>query len=67
VLGDTDDRNNVSGQWYAEWALDTLVDSPILQWLRYSFLPMIDNEHAEYPETDEDNPKRGTTSASSEA
>ena len=29
VLGDTEDRNNVSGQWYDEWPLDTSVDSPI--------------------------------------
>jgi len=29
VLGDTKDRNDVSGQWYNEWPPDTWVDSPI--------------------------------------
>jgi hypothetical protein len=29
VLGDTEDRNDVSRQWYNEWPLDTWVDSPI--------------------------------------
>ena len=31
VLGDTEDRNDVSGQWYNEWPLDTWVDSPIFR------------------------------------
>jgi len=54
VLGDTEDRNDVSGQWYNEWTLDTWVDSPIFRWLRDTFLPMLVNEPAEYPEPDED-------------
>jgi hypothetical protein len=54
VLGDTKDRNDVSGQWYNEWPLDTWVDSPIFRWLRDTFLPMLVNESAEYPEPDED-------------
>jgi len=58
VLGDTEDRNDVSGQWYDEWPLDTWVDSPIFRWLRETFLPMLVNEHAQYPEPDEDNPLR---------
>jgi hypothetical protein len=54
VLGDTEDRNDVSEQWYNEWPLDTWVDSPIFRWLRDTFLPMLVNESAEYPEPDED-------------
>jgi hypothetical protein len=54
VLGDTEDRNDVSGQWYNDWPLDTWVDSPIFRWLRDTFLPMLVNEPAEYPEPDED-------------
>jgi hypothetical protein len=54
VLGDTEDRNDISGQWYNEWPLDTWVDSPIFQWLRDTFLPMLVKEPAEYPEPDED-------------
>jgi len=54
VLGDTEDRNDVSGQWYNEWPLDTWVDSPIFRWLRDTFLPMLVKESAEYPEPDED-------------
>jgi len=30
-LGDTEDRNDVSGQWYNEWPLDTWVDSLIFR------------------------------------
>jgi len=54
VLGDTEDRNDVSGQWYNDWPLDTWVDSPIFQWLRDTFRPMLVNEPAEYPDPDED-------------
>jgi len=54
VLGDTKDRNDVSGQWHDEWPLDTWVDSPIVRWLRDTFLPMLVKEPAEYPEPDED-------------
>ena len=52
VVGDTEDQNDVSGQWYNEWPLDTLVDSPIFRWLRDRFLPILVNECAEYPEPD---------------
>jgi len=58
VLGDTEDRNDVSGQWYDKWPLDTWVDTPIFRWLRETFLPMLVNKHAEYPEPDEDDPSR---------
>jgi hypothetical protein len=58
VLGDTEDRNNISGQWYEEWALDTWADSPIFQRLRETFLPMLVKEPAEYAEPDKDNPLR---------
>jgi len=54
VLGDTKDRNDVSGQWYDEWPLDTWVDSPIFQSLRDTFLPILVKEPAEYPEPDND-------------
>jgi len=54
VLGDTEDRNDVSRQWYNDWPLDTWVDSPIFRWLRDIFLPMLVNEQGEYPEPDED-------------
>jgi len=54
VLGDTEDRNDVSGQWYNEWPLDTWVDSLIFRWLRDTFLPMLVKEPAEYPKPDED-------------
>jgi len=54
VLGDTEDRNDVSGKWYNEWPLDTWVDSPIFRWLRDTFLAMHVNKPAEYPEPDED-------------
>jgi len=46
VLGDTEDRNDISGHWYNEWPLDTWVDSLIFQWLRATFLPMLANAAA---------------------
>jgi len=58
VLGDTEDCNNVSGQRFNEWVLDTWVDSLIFRWLRESFLPSLINQHAEYSEPDEDDPLR---------
>ena len=54
VLGDTEDRNDVSGQYYNEWPLDAWVDFPIFRWLRDAFLPILVNQSAEYPEPDED-------------
>jgi len=54
VLGDTEDRNDVSGQWYTEWPLDTWVNSPIFRWLRETFLPILVKELPEYPKPDED-------------
>jgi hypothetical protein len=53
-LGDTEDWNYISRLWYNEWPLDTWVDSPIIQWLGESFLPMLVKEPAEYPEPDKD-------------
>jgi len=50
-LRDTEDRNDISGQWYDEWPHDTWVDSLIFLWLRETFLPMLVNECAEYPES----------------
>jgi len=54
VLGDTADWNDISGQWYIEWPLDTSVDSPIFWWRRDTSLPMLVNGSAEYPEPDKD-------------
>jgi len=54
VLGDTEDWNDISGQWYNEWPVDTWVDSPIFRWLRDTFLQMLVNESVEYPEPDKD-------------
>jgi len=54
VLGDTEDRKDVSGRWYNEWPLDTWVDYPIYRWLRETVAPMLLNQSAEYPEPDED-------------
>jgi hypothetical protein len=56
VLGDTEDRNNVSGQFYDEWAVDTLVDLLIFRRLRETFLPMLVKEPLQFPELDEDDP-----------
>jgi hypothetical protein len=58
VLGDTKDSNNVSGQWYNEWPLDTWVESLIFRWLRETFLPMPVKEPAEYPERNQDDASR---------
>jgi len=54
VLGDTEDRNEVSGPWYGEWPLDTWMDFLISSGLTELFLPMIVNKSAEYREPDED-------------
>jgi len=54
VLGDTEDRNDVSEQSYNEWPLDTWVDSPIFRMLKDTFLKMLVKETAEYPMPDED-------------
>jgi hypothetical protein len=54
VMGHTKDRNDVSGQWYNEWPLNTWVDSPIFRWLRDTFLPMLGKESAGYAEPEED-------------
>jgi hypothetical protein len=56
VLGDTEDCNDVSGQRYDQWALDSWVDSPIFRSLKVTFLPMLVKELAKYPEPDEDDP-----------
>jgi hypothetical protein len=54
VLGDTEDRNDVSGQSYYECPLHPWMDSPIFRLLRDTFLPMLVNEPAENSEPDED-------------
>ena len=60
MLGDTEDCNDVSGQRHDEWTLDTWVESPIFQWLRETFWPMLLKEPAEYPEPDQDDVSRET-------
>ena len=54
VLGDTEDRNDVSEKWLDEWPLDTWVDSPIFRWLSDTFLAMVVNKSAKYPKPDKD-------------
>ena len=58
MLGDTEDRNNVSGKWHDDWPLDTWVDSPIFERLRDSFVERLVKEPAEYPEPDQDDASR---------
>jgi len=60
VLGDTEDRNNVAGQRHDEWQSNTWVEWPIFRWLKVTFLPMLVNERAEYPEPDHDDASRET-------
>jgi hypothetical protein len=54
VLGDTEDRNDISRQWNDDWPLDRWVDSPIFRSLRDTFLPKLANAAAVYPKPDED-------------
>jgi len=54
ALGDTEARNDILGQWYNEWPLDTSEDSPIFWSLRDTFLPMLVNAAAEYPKPGKD-------------
>jgi len=58
VLGDTEDRKDLSGQWYNEWPLNTWVDCSISQWLRETFLPMLVQEPVEYPKPYQDDESR---------
>jgi len=58
VLGDTEDCNDVSGQWHDESPLDTWVESPIFRSLRETVLPMLVKEPAQYPEPDPDDASR---------
>ena len=58
MLGDTEDCNDVSGEWYVEWALDTWVDLLIFCWQCETFRPMLLHEHAGYPESDKEDPLR---------
>ena len=54
VLGDTEDRNDVSRQCFNEWPLYTRVDSQMFRWLRDTFLPMLVSAPAEYRKPEED-------------
>jgi len=54
VLGDTEDRHDISGQWSDQWPLETWVDNLIIRWLRVTYLPMLVNEPVEYPKPVED-------------
>lgn len=59
-LGDAEDCNEVSGQWYNEWPLAAWGDSPIFRWLIETFLPTFVNIPAEYPEPEDDDTSRET-------
>jgi len=54
VLGDTENRNDVSSQWHNEWPPNTWLNSPIFRSLRDTFLPMLGKEPVEYPKPEED-------------
>jgi hypothetical protein len=54
LFGDTEDRNDVSGQCSNAWPHDPWVDSLNFRWLREAFWPMLVNAAAEYPEPDQD-------------
>ena len=58
MLGDTEDCNDESGQWYDKWPLNTWVDCPIFPWLRETFLPMPVKDPAEYSQPDQDDESR---------
>jgi hypothetical protein len=58
VLGETEDRNDVSGQWYKEWPLNPWVDCPIFRWPIETFLAILVKEPAEYPEPDQEDESR---------
>jgi len=58
VLGDTEDYNEVSGQWYDKWPDDTRVYYPILWRPRETFLPILVNDRAEVPKPDQDDESR---------
>jgi len=60
LLGDTEGRNDVSGQWHDEWPLDTWVECPIFRWLRETLLTMLVKERAEYSDPDQDDASRET-------
>jgi len=53
VLSDTEDHIDVSGLWYDEWPLDTLVESPTFWWWRETFLPMFVYEVGDNHEPDQ--------------
>ena len=54
VLGDTEHHNNLSGQWYDEWPINTWVDCPMFQWLREILMPILINESVEYREPEQE-------------
>jgi len=54
VLGDTEDQNTVSGQWYDEWPLNSWVDSRNFRSQRVEFLAIFVHIPVEYPDPDED-------------
>ena len=54
MLGDTDDRTDISGQCYEELLLDIWVDSPISWWLNETLLPVVVIDHAENSNPEQD-------------
>lgn len=51
-VGDAEDFNDISEQWYKGWLLNVSEDSSIVRMLREEFLPMVVNTPVEYPEHD---------------
>jgi len=60
VLGDTEDRNNVSGKWHNDWPLDIWVEFLIFRWLREPFLAILVKEPPEYSKPDQTDASRET-------
>jgi len=58
VMRDTEDRNDISGQWYNAWPRDAWVDSAIIWCWREKLLPILVNEPTQYPEPDQHNKSR---------
>ena len=54
MLGHTEDRNEISGQWYNQWLLYNWMNSRVFGWLRETCVPMLVKEPAEDPEPDQD-------------
>lgn len=54
MLRDTENYDDVSGKWYNQWPLNTLVDDLILTLRREEYLQMLVNEPEEYSALEQD-------------